>query len=96
MPLLKQVASGLLVELEALLSGEVVESLDDAILDSGASQTYVTKRVKLANAVPGTGVVEVATGQLECVLGARRPRTFARSPEGGQFRQGAGQRDGRR
>ena len=59
-PLLKQVAYGLLGELEAWLSREDVEALNDAILDSGASKTYVTKKVKLANAVPGEGFVKLS------------------------------------
>ena len=75
-------------ELEAWLSREDVEALNDAILDSGASKTYVTKKVKLANAVPGEGFVKVATGQPECVSeqgdlgplrGAQKVDSFSRT-----------------
>ena len=51
----------------ALLSERLREALKDAILDSGASQTYVTSRVKLGNSTPGEGFVRVATGKRESI-----------------------------
>lgn len=72
----------------ASLSEDMKEALSDAILDSGASQTYVTNRVQLSNAVPGRGVVKVATGRRERVSehgdlgplrGVRKVGSFART-----------------
>ena len=57
-----------------------LEALQSAILDSGASQTYVTKHVKLKNAVPGSGSVRVANGKREKIAekGDLGPLTGAR------------------
>ena len=42
-----------------------VALIENAIVDSGASYTYVTDAVELENARPGSGVVSVANGRLE-------------------------------
>ena len=72
----------------ASLSEEVQVALEDAILDSGASQTYVTSRVPLDNSKPGEGFVRVATGKREAVAesgdlgplkGAQKVNGFART-----------------
>lgn len=73
---------------EALISEEQAAALYDAILDSGASKTYVTKKVRLDGAVPGSGFVKVATGRRERVSesgdlgplkGAEKVDSFART-----------------
>ena len=75
-------------QMGASLSESMKEALSDAILDSGASQTYVTSRVALSNAAPGRGVVKVATGRRERVselgdlgplCGVRKVGSFART-----------------
>ena len=62
--------------------------LRDAIVDSGASYTYVTRHVKLANERPSNGVVAVANGQLERITsvgtlgplqGVRKVNSFQRT-----------------
>ena len=44
---------------------QVARALQRAIVDSGASFTYVTKDVELSDAIPGKGVVWVANGKAE-------------------------------
>ena len=82
------VAESIFAELEALISEGQAMSMRDAILDSGASQTYVTQRVVLDSAVPGTGFVKVATGRRERISesgdlgplkGAKKVDSFART-----------------
>ena len=72
----------------AMLSEGMQLALKDAILDSGASQTYVTSRVQLENVQPGEGYVRVATGRKEAVTesgdlgpikGAQKVDGFART-----------------
>jgi hypothetical protein len=72
----------------ACVSEQMVLDLDDAILDSGASQTYVTGRVELEDAEPGRGFVKVATGKRERITeqgslgpltGACKVHSFART-----------------
>ena len=72
----------------AMLSEGMQLALKDAILDSGASQTYVTSRVQLENVQPGEGYVRVATGRREAVTesgdlgpikGAQKVDGFART-----------------
>lgn len=73
---------------EALVSERLRDALQDAILDSGASATYVTSRVALANAKPGVGYVRSATGRREAITergnlgplaGAQKVEGFART-----------------
>ena len=75
-------------ETGACISEQMVVDLLDAILDSGASQTYVTGKVKLDGAVPGQGLVKVATGKRERITergslgplkGACKVESFART-----------------
>ena len=72
----------------ACVSRELKESLDDAILDSGASQTYVTSKVTLDSPRAGTGYVRVANGKKEAIVeqgdlgpltGARKVHSFSRT-----------------
>ena len=51
--------------LSAVERDEMVDALQTAILDSGASQTYVTRGVKLTNVQPGIGLVKIANGRKE-------------------------------
>ena len=63
-------------------------AMQSAILDSGASQTYVTRGVRLTHTVPGMGSVKVANGRREKIAekgdlgpisGARKVNSFSRS-----------------
>ena len=49
------------------VSSDLVKSLAEAIVDSGASFTYVSDRVKLTDASPGGGQVWVADGRSESI-----------------------------
>ena len=49
------------------LSPELVKSLEEAIVDSGASFSYVTKNVPLSEAKTGTGAVWTADGQRSAI-----------------------------
>ena len=82
------VAEIVLAGLKALVSESQAAAMQDSILDSGASQTYVTGKVKLDNAVPGDGLVKVATGRRERISesgdlgplkGAMKVDSFART-----------------
>ena len=75
-------------ETGACISEKMVADLLDAILDSGASQTYVTSKVQLDGAEPGRGLVKVATGKRERITergslgplkGACKVESFART-----------------
>ena len=66
----------------------VALSLQRAIVDSGASHTYVGKNVRLQDALPGKGVVWVANGKSENIveegrlgplLNAKKVVSFSRS-----------------
>lgn len=67
---------------------DMIVAMQTAILDSGASQTYVTRGVKLKNAVPGAGSVRIANGIREKIAergdlgplsGARKVNSFSRT-----------------
>ena len=69
------------------LPPELVKELEGAIVDSGASFSYVTKGVPLSKAKPGTGFVWTADGQRSAIVevgnagplkGAKRVNTFTR------------------
>ena len=49
------------------LSPELVKSLEEAIVDSGASFSYVTKNIPLSEAKTGTGAVWTADGQRSAI-----------------------------
>ena len=69
------------------LSPELVDALGSAIVDSGASFSYVTKSVPLSKAKPGTGFVWTADGKKRAIeeignagplKGAKRVSSFTR------------------
>ena len=69
------------------LSPELVDALSSAIVDSGASFSYVTKSVPLSGAKPGTGFVWTADGKKRAIeeignagplKGAKRVSSFTR------------------
>jgi len=76
---LSSVANVMSDEVTACVSEQMALDMDDAILDSGASQTYVTSKVELDNAEPGRGFVKVATGKRERITeqGSLGPLTGA-------------------
>ena len=86
--LIEELNDAILNGLSAIERDEMINALQTAILDSGASQTYVTKGVKLSNAKPGKGSVKVANGRMERIVekgdlgplsGARKVNSFSRT-----------------
>ena len=81
------IAEVMAVELRSLEEEELLRALVNAIVDSGASQTYVTGNVRLDNARPGVGSVMIATGRSEDIaevgdlgpLRARKVNSFTRT-----------------
>jgi hypothetical protein len=57
-----------ITELGEELRKELLEELKGAIVDSGASQTFVTKAVTLLNAQSCSGTVRIATGMTEKIV----------------------------
>ena len=86
--LLSELHDAVVSGLSAVERDEMIEALQTAILDSGASQTYVTRGVKLSNAQPGIGSVKIANGRKEKIVergdlgplsGARKVNSFSRT-----------------